>query len=165
MRAYFNTYVVWFLVISGCVENLRFVCSRFTELYYSSSGLPPHSLPPAVPPANEGPNELHIVLNEWDYVPNIGSRPSGGYVGLKNAGATCYMNSVLQQVCFVSPRICFLFRTSIDLRLCFAVAGYNLSTSVLSVHIRVIFLYIDLFVYCYRLSHFTFIAINIRLYS
>ena len=80
------------------MENLRFVCGRFTELYYSSSGLPPHTLQPAVPAANEGPSELHIALNEWDYVPNVGSRPSGGYVGLKNAGATCYMNSVLQQV-------------------------------------------------------------------
>ena len=75
------------------------MCGRFTELYYSSSGLPPHTLQPAVPAANEGPSELHIALNEWDYVPNVGSRPSGGYVVLKNAGATCYMNSVLQQVC------------------------------------------------------------------
>ena len=35
---------------------------------------------------------------EWEYFPHIGSRPARGFVGLKNAGATCYMNSVLQQV-------------------------------------------------------------------
>ena len=35
---------------------------------------------------------------EWEYFPHVGSRPARGFVGLKNAGATCYMNSVLQQV-------------------------------------------------------------------
>ncbi len=46
---------------------------------------------------------IHILapdstLNEWDFSLPIGSRPNGGFVGLKNGGATCYMNSVLQQL-------------------------------------------------------------------
>lgn len=35
---------------------------------------------------------------EWDYLPPVGPRPPKGFVGLKNAGATCYMNSILQQL-------------------------------------------------------------------
>ena len=43
-------------------------------------------------------------LQEWDYLPPIGPRPISGFVGLKNAGATCYMNSVLQQL-YMVPEI------------------------------------------------------------
>lgn len=40
-------------------------------------------------------------LTEWEHLPPIGPRSYKGYVGLKNAGATCYMNSVIQQVGFL----------------------------------------------------------------
>ena len=62
---------------TGCVQNLRCLAEMLTEMYYSG-----HEPP----------------LTEWEYLPPIGPRPYKGFVGLKNAGATCYMNSVLQQV-------------------------------------------------------------------
>ena len=40
-----------------------------------------------------------MTLSDWEYFPHLGPRPIKGFVGLRNAGATCYMNSVLQQVC------------------------------------------------------------------
>ncbi|KAJ1551947.1 hypothetical protein HK096_001834, partial [Nowakowskiella sp. JEL0078] len=33
----------------------------------------------------------------WNYSPKFAQKSSCGYVGLKNLGATCYMNSIMQQ--------------------------------------------------------------------
>ena len=41
----------------------------------------------------------NLSISDWEYYPFMGTRPHQSFVGLKNAGATCYMNSVLQQVC------------------------------------------------------------------
>ena len=72
---------------TGCVSNLQLVSQTLTEMFYSEGS--DHNL-------------------EWEYLPPVGPRPNRGFVGLKNAGATCYMNSVLQQVC---PHLfpCLLF--------------------------------------------------------
>ncbi len=40
-------------------------------------------------------NTVSATLGQWEFAPNTSAR--GSFVGLKNAGATCYINSLLQQ--------------------------------------------------------------------
>ncbi|XP_039251519.2 ubiquitin carboxyl-terminal hydrolase 9X-like [Styela clava] len=67
----------------GSVPNLRLVAHMLSEMFYSEQDQP---------------------LCDWEYLPPVGQCPSNGFVGLKNAGATCYMNAVIQQL-FMIPTI------------------------------------------------------------
>ena len=64
---------------TGSLPNLKSVYLKLQELFYTSGS--------------------DMTLTDWEYYPHMGPRPLKGFVGLRNAGATCYMNAVLQQVC------------------------------------------------------------------
>ncbi|KAF2881719.1 hypothetical protein ILUMI_24454 [Ignelater luminosus] len=64
----------------NCVPNCRQLVVMLNDMFYS---------------------DQDTAILEWDYLPAVGPRPLQGFVGLKNAGATCYMNSVLQQLYMV----------------------------------------------------------------
>ncbi|KAL3868453.1 hypothetical protein ACJMK2_041259 [Sinanodonta woodiana] len=67
----------------GSVTNLSDICKQLLQM---------HHLP--------NPDSA----NEWEYLPPVDGRASCGFVGLKNGGATCYMNSVIQQL-YMMPNI------------------------------------------------------------
>lgn len=71
----------------GCVRNLKQIVESLTEMYYIGTAI-----------------TTCEALTEWEYLPPVGPRPPRGFVGLKNAGATCYMNSVIQQL-YMIPSI------------------------------------------------------------
>ena len=43
-------------------------------------------------------SHLDRMCIEYDYVPSMEQRALCGYVGLRNPGCLCYMNSLMQQV-------------------------------------------------------------------
>ncbi|VIO89329.1 Uncharacterized protein BM_BM2 [Brugia malayi] len=63
--------------------NYRCIVESLLELFYSEP----------VPTMNI----------EWEYMPGYSVRSPNSYVGLKNGGATCYMNSVFQQIFMIEP--------------------------------------------------------------
>ncbi|KAI8805187.1 hypothetical protein BJ742DRAFT_856132 [Cladochytrium replicatum] len=42
-------------------------------------------------------NTVQSTVGIWNYSPKAAQKAGSGYVGLKNLGATCYMNSIMQQ--------------------------------------------------------------------
>ncbi|EDO44319.1 predicted protein, partial [Nematostella vectensis] len=67
----------------GCCGNLFDVVSELISMHHTGE------------PAN---------FKEWEFQPPVAPRAMCKFVGLKNAGATCYMNSVLQQL-YMQPGI------------------------------------------------------------
>ena len=63
----------------NCLKNYRTICHQLIRLHHTYNQA--------------------LASSEWNIVPpQVTPRADCGFVGLKNGGATCYMNAVLQQI-------------------------------------------------------------------
>jgi ubiquitin carboxyl-terminal hydrolase 9/24 len=123
---------------TGCIANYESLVDTIFQLFYPSltnnkpvtaaSGGEAVSVNTSMALNTFLSNDCTISQSEWEYSPPIGQRPADGFVGLKNAGATCYMNSVLQQLFMIKEIRCSIL--SVDL----PVMTSNNSTTVANLH-------------------------------
>jgi ubiquitin carboxyl-terminal hydrolase 9/24 len=96
---------------TGCISNFEALVDNVFQLFYPSLINNNHETltsNPSIALTSFLSNDCTILQSEWEFSPPVGQRPFNGFVGLKNAGATCYMNSVLQQLFMIKE-----IRTSI----------------------------------------------------
>ena len=67
--------------------------SAFPSTFYSV-----YFMDRPVPSSHSYLSAFFFISENMEYQPLVSSRKDIGFVGLKNAGATCYMNAVLQQL-------------------------------------------------------------------
>ncbi|XP_053324952.1 ubiquitin carboxyl-terminal hydrolase 24 [Spea bombifrons] len=77
MNSRLAAYEVLVMLADSSVANLQLITKELLSMH--------HQLDPA-------------LTKEFDYLPPVDSRSNSGFVGLKNGGATCYMNAVFQQL-------------------------------------------------------------------
>ncbi|XP_041648260.1 ubiquitin carboxyl-terminal hydrolase 24 isoform X3 [Cheilinus undulatus] len=70
-------YEVLVMLADSSLSNLRLITRELLSMHHQSDP---------------------SLCKEFDYLPPVESRSVSGFVGLKNGGATCYMNAVFQQL-------------------------------------------------------------------
>ncbi|XP_051510524.1 ubiquitin carboxyl-terminal hydrolase 24 isoform X1 [Myxocyprinus asiaticus] len=70
-------YEVLVMLADSSLTNLQLITSELLSMHHQSDP---------------------SLSKEFDYLPPVDSRSVSGFVGLKNGGATCYMNAVFQQL-------------------------------------------------------------------
>ncbi|XP_061894928.1 ubiquitin carboxyl-terminal hydrolase 24 isoform X2 [Entelurus aequoreus] len=70
-------YEVLVMLADSSISNLRLITRELLSMHHQSDP---------------------SLCKEFDYLPPVESRSVSGFVGLKNGGATCYMNAVFQQL-------------------------------------------------------------------
>uniref|UniRef100_A0A8C6PJW9 Ubiquitin carboxyl-terminal hydrolase 24 n=1 Tax=Nothobranchius furzeri TaxID=105023 RepID=A0A8C6PJW9_NOTFU len=70
-------YEVLVMLADSSLSNLRLITKELLSMHHQSDP---------------------SLSKEFDYLPPVESRSVSGFVGLKNGGATCYMNAVFQQL-------------------------------------------------------------------